>query len=233
MRIEHAPATIAVVDDDLDSLFFAQAILSAAGHRVVTDSGAPGLGTRLASAPPNLILLDLHLDGRDGDSALREIRAEAQLRAVRVVGLTGALPGDPVLARVQRHLAGLIAKPIDPDLLTAAVHGLLASGPSGAGAEIEQIRRRFLDGLTDRLKRMEHALAGHDHDTLVLEVHRLRGAAGGFGYTDIATAAAKAELALRAGDAAAVDCFAVLIQAVRALNGFSRGSGDGNGDWGN
>jgi hypothetical protein len=64
---------------------------------------------------------------------------------------------------------------------------------------------------------MEHALAIVDDDVLVFEVHRLRGAAGGYGYSEIAAAARAAELALRGGDDDARQYVAKLISAVRGL----------------
>jgi two-component system response regulator GlrR len=219
MRIEQPAATIAVVDDDPDSLLLAEAILSAAGHRVITDSGTPGLGVRLRGSAPDLILLDLHLEDRDGDAALREIRAEELLRAVRVVGLTGALPGDPVLPRVQSELAGLITKPLHAEALTQVIQRCLSAASSGIDAHVAGLRQHFLEGLTVRLKRMEQALSHDDLETLVLEVHKLRGAAGGFAYNDIAAAAAVAETALRGARPDALASVALLIEAVRALVG--------------
>jgi HPt (histidine-containing phosphotransfer) domain-containing protein len=137
---------------------------------------------------------------------------------VRVVGLSGALPGDPVLARTLPELAGIITKPLDAEALTQVIQQCLAAASSGVEAHIAEIRQRFLDGLTVRLNRMEHALAIDDREALVIEVHKLRGAAGGFGYTNIANSAAVAEAALRRGHADSATQVGLLLEAVRALN---------------
>jgi signal transduction histidine kinase/CheY-like chemotaxis protein len=61
------------------------------------------------------------------------------------------------------------------------------------------LRARFRDGLSARLDAMEEALAAADADALQREVHKLRGAAGGYGFERLAGAAGVAEDALRAG----------------------------------
>ncbi|HUG91302.1 MAG TPA: response regulator, partial [Planctomycetaceae bacterium] len=116
-----APRTIAVVDDDPDTLLLAAAVLTAAGHRVITDDGSRGLADRLANATPDLVLLDLQLEGRDGEDALHEIRADDRLNRVRIMGFSASLPGDPQLARIRNRLVGHIAKPVDPAAPASAV----------------------------------------------------------------------------------------------------------------
>lgn len=217
------PPTVAVVDDDEDSLWLAAVVLTGAGLRVLTDDGADGLGDRLAASPPDLILLDLHLEGRDADAALHEIRQRDPLRATPILGFTGALPGDPLLARIGPSLAGRVRKPIDPTELTTAVHRALGAAarplpplplpdPALAG-----MRQRFLHGLNERVRRIEAARAAGEHNTLVLEIHRLRGAAGGFGFADLAAAAETAEKALRDQTAQASAALDRLIVSARAM----------------
>jgi len=216
MMNERRPALIAVVDDDADSRLLTAAVLTSAGHQAVTDDGATGLAERLAMARPDLILLDLHLDGRDGDEALREIRTNSGLRDVPVVGLTGAIADDPVLERLAPMLAGCVTKPLVPGDLVRTIDQRLEARAGGVD-EIDAIRRRFLDGLADRIARIEVAMASGEPDALVLEVHRLRGAAAGFGYAGVAAAATAAEQALRSGDAKANETVEKLIEEARRV----------------
>jgi two-component system, sensor histidine kinase LadS len=216
-----APRTIAIVDDDPDTLLLAAAVLAAAGHRVITDDGSRGLADRLASAPPDLVLLDLQLEGRNGEDALHEIRADDRLDRVRIMGFSAALPGDPQLARIRNRLVGHIAKPVDPAALASAVQRAFSTAPEPVPTtappdpDLEALRQQFLDGLPARADRIIQALANNNTDQLVLEIHRLRGAAGAYGLHDLAGSAANAEHLLQTDDADAPPALARLIDDIR------------------
>jgi CheY-like chemotaxis protein/HPt (histidine-containing phosphotransfer) domain-containing protein len=219
---------IAIIDDDADARLLAAAVLRGGGYAPVEDVGAPGVGVRLACDRPALILLDMQLGARTGADALVEIRAVDALRAVPVVALTGARAGDPSLVRLGAELAGVASKPIDPEALLALVAAVLgrpadaaapvpdARDPAAAGAAaaatpggspagppdgdpLAPLRARFLAGLAGRLARIRAALAAGDAAGLILETHRLRGAAAGHGFRELADAAGRAEDAARAG----------------------------------
>lgn len=218
MHPERESPAIAVVDDDPDCLLLARAFLNAAGFRVLTDDGAPGLAGRLLAHTPALLLLDLHLEGRDADDVLRELHDAETLRSVPVLGCTGARFDDPVLRRVAPVLAGIVHKPLDPTLLVLAVRRALGFEPPPAlpidDPDIAALRNRFLDGLPLRLARIQDAAAQGDRESLIHEVHRLRGAAAGFGFAELAALSGNLERQLRddgTGDAQPV------MAAVRAL----------------
>ena len=61
------------------------------------------------------------------------------------------------------------------------------------------LRARFRAGLGSRRLAIESAAAEGDRDALRRELHKLRGAAGGYGYEALADAAGVAEEAVRAG----------------------------------
>lgn len=211
-RPASAGGVVAVVDDDPDVRAFAAEVLALSGYRAVQDDGRPGVGTRLAAAGPRLVLLDLNLEGRDGVAALRELRGEAALAGVPVLAFTGAaLPRD--LERVRAAgFDDLLMKPVEPDALAARVDAALArSSPTIEDAPPEEeapeedddylapLRARFRSGLPDRLRAMEEAREADDLEALTREAHKLKGAAGGYGYDDLAQLAAAAEGVLRDG----------------------------------
>lgn len=214
--------TVTVVDDDPDSLWLAAVVLTGAGVRVLTDDGSPGLAARLAGDPPDVILLDLHLEARDADEAIREIRGQERLRSTPILGFTGARSGDPLLERVRPALAGRVRKPLDPTELTTAVRRALGEPARSGGTPaprdpaIDSLRDRFIAGLAGRVERIEAAAAASERNTLILEVHRLRGAAGGYGFGDLAGAAEAAEQALREDAIDAAEAVARLITAARS-----------------
>ncbi len=217
--------TVAVVDDDADIRAFAQAVLRHAGYHVVADDGAPGVGERLLAARPALVLLDLNLAGRSGVEALAELRAAPELDSTVVLAFTAGAMSDPN----PPGFDGRVTKPVEPDALVAAVDATLearaasaAADPPPAGDEddfLAPLRARFRAGLVGRLRDIERAAEnGADRETLTRELHKLRGAAAGYGFDALSEAAADAEDALRRGtpSADALDRVLGLLRTVAA-----------------
>jgi CheY-like chemotaxis protein/HPt (histidine-containing phosphotransfer) domain-containing protein len=214
--------TVAVVDDDGDIRAFAQAVLRHAGYRALTDDGAPGAGERLAGERPALVLLDLNLAGRSGVEALAELRSVPELDPAVVLAFTAGAMSDPN----PPGFDGRVTKPVEPDALVAAVDTALESraAPAAvAGGEPEAeddflapLRARFRAGLAGRLRDIELAAKdGADRETLMRELHKLRGAAAGYGFDALSEAAADAEDALRRG-AASADALHRVLDLLRA-----------------
>ena len=117
--------TIAVVEDNADNRLLLQAILGDQYDLVEYENGSDALAG-LASARPDLVLLDISLPGMDGNEILRRIRQDSSLSSLPVVALTAhAMSGDR-----ERFLAAgfndYVTKPIvDETLLTGAIERLL------------------------------------------------------------------------------------------------------------
>lgn len=213
--------TVAVVDDDRDIRQLAAAILEFAGYLAVRDDGEPGLAERLAAVGPALVLLDLNLATRSGAEALAEIRGHAALRAVPVVAFTAA-PDEAQRLGPLGFLDHLV-KPFEPEALVERVDAVLNGvSPAPADADAEEdddylapLRARFRSGLGERLAAMERALATADGEALTREVHKLRGAAAGFGMPHLAALAADAEEALRRNPSSQARATRALFDALR------------------
>jgi CheY-like chemotaxis protein len=192
---------VAVVEDDGDVRGYTRAVLEHAGYRVADDSGAPGVGMRLAAVEPVLVLLDLNLDGRTGLEVLSELRREGALAKVPVLAFTASALADPHAA----GFAGHIGKPVEPEELVAAVDAALEAAAAGqapgAAADdfLAPLRARFVAGLGARREAIAAAWGAGDGEALGRELHKLRGAAGGYGFDALSAAAADAQDALRAG----------------------------------
>jgi DNA-binding response OmpR family regulator/anti-sigma regulatory factor (Ser/Thr protein kinase) len=191
-EVRRRRGTVAVVEDDPDLSAYARAVLQRAGYTVVTDDGAAGLGERVAAAAPDVVLLDLHLGERSGRDALAELRAQDATRTVPVLAFTAGeiAPGQ------DEGFAGTIGKPVEPGELIATVDAALdiARGAPGAVADfLAPLRDRFRTGLTARAGEIRSAIARGDLQALARETHKLRGAAGGYGFPSLAAAAAAAE----------------------------------------
>ena len=123
------PIVILMADDDADDRLLAKDALSEcrlANDLHVVENGEElldylkrrGKYTDLANAPrPGLILLDLNMPKKDGREALKEIKADPDLRKIPVVVLTTS-KADTDIARIYDLGANsFIAKPVSFDSL--------------------------------------------------------------------------------------------------------------------
>jgi CheY-like chemotaxis protein len=103
---------------------------------------------RLDTAPPDIVLADVGMPGRDGYEVAMHVHRTPALAHIPVVLLTGALqPVDEAKAR-EAACAGVLVKPFEPQMVIAKVRELLdkreaspdaggrpsASAPARAGA---------------------------------------------------------------------------------------------------
>src|ERR1044071_1997384 len=119
-------AAILVVDDSPDNLKLVGTILKLKGHVVRELLDGEGLLDELAAHPPELVLMDIQLPGRDGFALLDEIRRSPTPK-LRVVALTAhAMSGDRDRA-LEAGFDGYITKPIDvrrfPEQVARGVKG--------------------------------------------------------------------------------------------------------------
>ncbi|HEY7769857.1 ATP-binding protein [Longimicrobium sp.] len=190
---------VAVVDDDADIRAYATIVLRRAGYHAVADDGSPGVGARLAQAHPRLVLLDLHLVGRGGAEALAEMRGFTALESVPVLAFTAGALADPNPAGFD----GKVVKPVEADVLVAYVDEALARAPAPPEAPADEddflapLRARFRAGLHDRLAAIERHAAAGDQEALRRELHKLRGAAAGYGFGELSRLGDAAEEAVR------------------------------------
>ena len=97
---------------------------------------------RLESEPPDIVLADVGMPGRDGYEVALHVRRSPSLAHIPVVLLTGALqPVDDARAR-EAGCAGVLVKPFEPHMVIAKVRELLerrpgATAPAAAGDAAE------------------------------------------------------------------------------------------------
>src|SRR6476659_5728915 len=85
---------ILVVEDSPDNMKLFWSLLTLKGHEVTGLPGGDGLLDVIASASPELVLMDIQLPGKDGFALLQEIR-QSSYRKLRVSALTAhAMAGD-------------------------------------------------------------------------------------------------------------------------------------------
>jgi CheY-like chemotaxis protein len=128
-----AGRTVAVVEDDPGMLHMVAECLKEAGYRVVLASNAAE-GSRLLSARPDLLILDLLLPDRSGKEVLKEVRGQPETRDLPVLVISGSTE----VSADELRAAGadeFLTKPFSPTVLTDTVSRLL--GGSGRRGEAD------------------------------------------------------------------------------------------------
>jgi DNA-binding response OmpR family regulator len=119
--------TLLLVDDEQEFREATSAGLSRRGFVVVeAESGMRALEI-LEAQQPDIVVLDLRMDGMSGIDTLVEIRKANQ--DIPVVILTGHGELDDAVAGIQLGIADFLRKPVDVDHLATQIRGLLAKGP--------------------------------------------------------------------------------------------------------
>jgi CheY-like chemotaxis protein len=124
---------IVVVEDQPDSLKLLSTLLSLRGHTVIPLSSGDGLVEAVRrTPPPDLVLLDIQLPGRDGYALLQDLKATQGDHRWKVVALTAhAMPADRAKA-LAAGFDGYISKPIDIRTFPTEVATFLAAAEPGA-----------------------------------------------------------------------------------------------------
>ncbi|MBD6619726.1 response regulator [Komarekiella sp. 'clone 1'] len=115
---------ILVCDDVADNCFFLQTILEIEGYEVdIVESGAAALA-RLESKVPDLLLLDVMMPYMDGYEVARRIRNNPILQSLTILLITA---DEEAFLRKEPDVkvAGVIRKPVDPDVLIGYVQAAL------------------------------------------------------------------------------------------------------------
>jgi signal transduction histidine kinase len=152
-----AHSRVVVVDDNLPSLQLVQSLLGRNGFsavRAVTD--ARQLLDRYDTLAPELIVLDLHMPGIDGYTALTELRRRASAADLPVLVLTR----EATQRALRLGASDFLTKPLDAMELVLRVRNLLQTRALHVGL---QRRHRWLEA-SSRLA--DDLLGGLCHDPL-------------------------------------------------------------------
>jgi two-component system sensor histidine kinase/response regulator len=119
------PATVLVVDDNLQNREVAEGHLVGAGYSVLqAESGAQGL-TLLEAQRPDLVLLDVLMPGMDGFETCRRIRALPEIGETPVLFLTALGDLETHKAALDSGADDFLTKPLNRTELLIRVRSLL------------------------------------------------------------------------------------------------------------
>ena len=121
------PVTILAVDDDPEILWATERILTGAGFRVVTASGAATVFDQVRLHRPALVLLDVNLGDGDGVEVARRLKADPELAGIFVILVSGTrtTADDQVQGLAEGLADGYITRPVGKLELLARVDAFL------------------------------------------------------------------------------------------------------------
>lgn len=124
---------ILVVEDEPDISRMLEFYLDTEGFAVETIDTGAGAMERLASDPPDLVILDRMLPHHDGLSILRKLRETPAWQAVPVIMLTAKGAEQDQVASFDAGADDHVVKPFQLDSLVARVQRLLKGGTASGG----------------------------------------------------------------------------------------------------
>jgi CheY-like chemotaxis protein len=133
------PHTLLLADDSLTIQRVIELTFADEDIEVTAVSDGEQAIQRLEAAPPDIVLADIGMPGRNGYEVAQYIKRSPRLAHIPVVLLTGAFePVDQARAS-EAGCDGVLAKPFEPQLVIGRVKDLLArprpAAPAAASAE--------------------------------------------------------------------------------------------------
>ncbi len=148
-----AAAKILVVDDTPRNVKLLGDLLAAKGYAVVTAaSGAEAL-EQVASAQPDLVLLDVVMPGMSGYEVCRRIREGPAGRIVPVVMVTALDPAEERIKGIEAGADDFLTKPINQPELLARVRSLLRI--KALYTQLEESNRTLEQRVAEQVEQLE------------------------------------------------------------------------------
>lgn len=219
---------ILVADDDVVFQMVLADLLTNAGYAVDAVSDGQAAIDALQRVDYALVLLDRRMPGMDGLSAARAIR-DRQFPVLNsqipIISLTALDSAEDLAESLDAGVNEQLSKPLDPELLLAAVRRQLsaaadetgvvpgtaagahaASGPgeaarpAGAADFTDRVVERFLEEIPDIVTRLEQAIACGNVAEIERISHKLRGSASVVGASRLSACARALESDCGKGD---------------------------------
>lgn len=137
-------ASILIVEDSDTQALQLQMLLQREGYATDRVSSAEAALDRMASAQPDLLVVDYHLPGMNGDELVRMVRLNGQSRALPVLMLTGGASQDLERQGLDSGASAYVPKSADHTLLLGRMRALLRQRRPESGSGVAGFRRARL-----------------------------------------------------------------------------------------
>jgi CheY-like chemotaxis protein len=118
--------SVLLLEDDRDMGLLLRTLLEIEGYQVVEYAPTQPAIAQTEAASPDLVLLDVHLGGKDGLQILRDLRAHPNLHDIRIIMTSGINLTQECL---RDGANAFITKPYMPDNLLQLIKKVLAAPP--------------------------------------------------------------------------------------------------------
>src|SRR5712691_819960 len=132
--IRKVPHTLLLADDSVTIQRVIELTFADEDVTVIAVSDGDQAIERLESAPPDIVLADIGMPGKNGYEVAQYIRRSSRLAHIPVVLLTGAFEPVDQARAAEAGCDGVLAKPFEPQLVIGRVKDLLAKGRPPAGS---------------------------------------------------------------------------------------------------
>jgi DNA-binding response OmpR family regulator len=119
------PSRILIVDDEPFNVDYLEQELEDLGYETISAGNGKEAIDRVATDPPDLILLDVMMPVMDGFAACRVLKGNEETRLIPIVIMT-ALDGiDDRIKGIEAGADDFLTKPVNPRELIARIHTAL------------------------------------------------------------------------------------------------------------
>jgi adenylate cyclase len=150
-------ARILVVDDNKHNVRLLQSLLTKQGHEVITASSGKRALARVATTPPDLILLDVVMPEMDGFATTRALRAYSATETIPILMVTALNDTREKVKGFEAGADDFVSKPFNGIELLARVNSLLRI-------------KRLHDELVEKNKLLERVLMRYVSEDVAREI---------------------------------------------------------------
>ncbi|WP_101925277.1 MULTISPECIES: EAL domain-containing protein [Luteimonas] len=181
------PYRVLVVEDDPSQALFAESVLNGAGMEAHVVPVANEFMTTLQRVQPDLVLMDLHMPGMDGNELTTQLRQQPAFSHIPVVFLTGDEDPDRHFEALEVGADDFLTKPVRPRHLIAAVQNRIRRARSLQ--QMPEPGRHPVTGLNSRLQilqRLAEAIPGSARGALgFIEIEGITALRDRYGYAGL------------------------------------------------
>jgi len=202
---------VLLAEDNLDNQRLVEHFLGQLGVGVtICDNGAQAV-EQVLQKDFDLVLMDMQMPEMDGPSATALLRQTGC--NIPIIALTANAGADDRQKCIEAGCNDFLCKPIDRQRFYSVLSQFLqddGQAVANSGNDVpEELRLKYVSLLAERRQQVEADYSAGDRETLRSLMHQFKGAAPGYGYTELGRIAAVIEASLKSDLQADIDQYMV------------------------